>query len=72
MRLFLRRIVIIIILLLIGYLVYGRVNPTGAEKVKMQLQSLDLPRQQAKERAEQLLIREVDTTTDGEIKEKDS
>ncbi len=62
MRLFLRRLIIIIILLIVIYLIYGWLNPAWAEKIKSQLNGLDLPREQARERASELLIKEVDET----------
>jgi hypothetical protein len=72
MRLFLRRIIIIAVLLVLAYLIYGRANPTGAEKIQAQIEALDLPRSTARENAEQLLIKEVgreDTQEEQEVKE---
>lgn len=59
MRVFLRRIIVIIILLLLIYLVYGWINPTGAEKIKSQLQSIEFPRRHAQDKVNDLLIKEV-------------
>ena len=59
MRTFLRRLIIICILLVVLYLLYGRINPSWAQKIKSQLQEINFPREKVQERAQDILIKDI-------------